>query len=97
MQRGTGRAGGWHRLRRLPLAQERLEARQRIRFAVIPWELLKSDIAAPAKGDQLGCTVLLCTSPGAPPWQSIPECVQPVTTAYWMAQPGVSHPSISRC
>ena len=32
-------------------------------------------IAAPAVADQLGCTVLLCTSPGAPPWESVPECV----------------------
>ena len=49
-------------------------------------------IAAPAAADQLGCTVLLCTSPGAPPWQSIPECVQPVTLAYWMAANGMGWP-----
>jgi hypothetical protein len=48
--------------------------------------------AAAVKADQLGCTVLLCTSPGAPPWQSIPECVQPVTTAYWMAENGMGWP-----
>ena len=35
-------------------------------------------LSTPVAADTLGCTVLLCTSPGAPPWQSIPECVQPV-------------------
>ena len=45
-----------------------------------------------AKADQLGCTVLLCTSPGAPPGQSIPECVQPMTTAYWMGENGMGWP-----
>ncbi|MGH9676190.1 MAG: hypothetical protein ACRD36_03730, partial [Candidatus Acidiferrum sp.] len=51
-----------------------------------------STISGSAVADQLGCTVLLCTSPGAPPWQSIPECVQPMTTAYWMAENGMGWP-----
>jgi hypothetical protein len=41
-----------------------------------------------AKADQLGCTVLLCTNAGPPPSQSIPESVQPETTAYWMTENG---------
>ena len=48
--------------------------------------------STPVAADTLGCTVLLCTSPGAPPWQSIPECVQPVMTAYWMADHGMGWP-----
>ena len=49
-------------------------------------------LSTPVAADTLGCTVLLCTSPGAPPWQSIPECVQPVMTAYWMAEHGMGWP-----
>ena len=49
-------------------------------------------LSTPVAADTLGCTVLLCTSPGAPPWQSIPECVQPVMTAYWMADHGMGWP-----
>ncbi len=49
-------------------------------------------LSSPVAADTFGCTVLLCTSPGAPPWQSIPECVQPVTTAYWMADHGMGWP-----
>ena len=49
-------------------------------------------LSTPAPADASGCTLLLCTSPGAPPWQSIPECVQPVMTAYWMADHGMGWP-----
>ena len=49
-------------------------------------------LSTPAAADTSGCTLLLCTSPGAPPRQSIPECVQPVMTAYWMADHGMGWP-----
>jgi hypothetical protein len=42
-------------------------------------------LSTPAPADASGCTLLLCTSPGAPPWQSVPECAQPVMTAHWIA------------
>jgi hypothetical protein len=45
-----------------------------------------------AKADQLGGSVVLCTSPGAPPWQLLQECVPPVTTGYWMAKNGMGWP-----
>jgi hypothetical protein len=49
-------------------------------------------LSTPAAADTSGCTLLLCTSPGAPPRQSIPECVQPVMTAYWMADQRMGWP-----
>lgn len=55
-------------------------------FAMTPSPRTRPLFPPPSKADQLGCTVLLCTSPGAPPSQSIPECAQPVTTAYSMAE-----------
>jgi hypothetical protein len=49
-------------------------------------------LSTPVAADMLGRAVLLCTSPGAPLYQSIPECVQPVMTAYWMADHGMGWP-----
>ena len=37
--------------------------------------------AAPAKADQLGCTILLCMMNPAG-WASVPYCVSPVQTAF---------------
>ncbi len=57
-------------------------------FAALAGLMLSTPVAA----DTSGCAVLLCTSPAAPPWPSIPECIQPVMTAYWMADHGMGWP-----
>ncbi|MDE2579081.1 MAG: hypothetical protein KGL46_09770 [Hyphomicrobiales bacterium] len=45
-----------------------------------------------AKADTYGCTVLLCTAPGAGDWTKIPACAGPVSTALAQAYLGVPWP-----
>jgi len=49
-------------------------------------------LVATARAETYGCTVLLCTAPGAGDWRTIPACVAPVSTAIVQAYYGIPWP-----
>ena len=64
-----------------------------MKAAALVFLLLATLIPNRAMADDYGCTVFLCTTPGAPPWQTIPACVGPVSTAIALAAQGVPWPT----
>lgn len=64
-----------------------------MKAAALVFLVLATLVPSRATADNYGCTVFLCTAPGAPPWQTIPECVGPVSTAIALASQGVPWPT----